>query len=348
MLVCNGVRLNSNPGRSLAAPLANVIVRSNWNESGALRNIYTSAGASKKDGIPSGTRYPQAWMLPTLPGAMSSRFLVNGLSVMTAAIAGGRNGSAALDGVGVVSSADAMLLGFLTAAVSGYGDASSALSALGQALADLDGTGELSPDLTSVLNAVADLAGSSDMTGEAIATLAALAALTGAGEVASYLVGAIVADAALAGGGIVTTAGLTAITRAVATLTGIGALPPAVLNALGLAVATLEGSGDADGVPVAKGAMGAVISLAAQAETLSPDTVAAAVKASLVDTTTATDLIRKLLQNRTHTDPDTGVMTVFDDDDVTPLLTATLWQDVAAAERYAPTSTRIDRRDRLT
>jgi len=58
-------------------------------------------------------------------------------------------------------------------------------------------------------------------------------------------------------------------------------------------------------------------------------------------------LVRKLLQNRTHTNPATGVMTVYDDDDATPLLTADLFEDVAGTTPYGTGSTRIDRRNRL-
>lgn len=58
-------------------------------------------------------------------------------------------------------------------------------------------------------------------------------------------------------------------------------------------------------------------------------------------------LVRRLLQNRTETNPDTGVMTVYADDNATPLLTADLYEDVAATIPYSGDSQRIDRRDRL-
>lgn len=58
-------------------------------------------------------------------------------------------------------------------------------------------------------------------------------------------------------------------------------------------------------------------------------------------------LIRKILQNRTHTDPATGVMTVYDDDDITVLLTADLYENIGGTTHYNTNSTRIDRRDRL-
>lgn len=54
---------------------------------------------------------------------------------------------------------------------------------------------------------------------------------------------------------------------------------------------------------------------------------------------------RKLLQNRTHTDPTTGIMVVYDDDDSAILLQADLFEDVAATQPYRGQG--ADRRDRL-
>lgn len=58
-------------------------------------------------------------------------------------------------------------------------------------------------------------------------------------------------------------------------------------------------------------------------------------------------LIRKILQNRTHTNPSTGVITVYDDDDQTELVSANIYEDITATTPYSLDSTRIDRRDRL-
>ena len=60
----------------------------------------------------------------------------------------------------------------------------------------------------------------------------------------------------------------------------------------------------------------------------------------------ALDTLEKILRNRTETDPDTGVMTVFDDDGVTVLFTANLFEDVAGAQAYRGSG--ADRRDRLS
>lgn len=57
-------------------------------------------------------------------------------------------------------------------------------------------------------------------------------------------------------------------------------------------------------------------------------------------------LVSAVLRNRTVTDPAAGTMTVYDDDDVTPLLTADLWQNAAGTVPYAGDG--AERRDRLT
>ena len=58
-----------------------------------------------------------------------------------------------------------------------------------------------------------------------------------------------------------------------------------------------------------------------------------------------TETLRKLMQNRMETNPTTGVMTVYDDDDVTPILTANIYEDILAAQIYRGRG--IDRRNRL-
>jgi hypothetical protein len=68
--------------------------------------------------------------------------------------------------------------------------------------------------------------------------------------------------------------------------------------------------------------------------------------AGLVDTGTSdVPTLRKLMMNRLETDPVTGKMIVYDDDDATVLLEGDIYQDVAATQPYDGEG--IDRRDRL-
>ena len=57
-------------------------------------------------------------------------------------------------------------------------------------------------------------------------------------------------------------------------------------------------------------------------------------------------LLRKLMQNRLETDPVTGIMTVYDDDDTTVLFTSQLYEDVLAIQTYRGQGS--ERRNRLT
>jgi hypothetical protein len=65
---------------------------------------------------------------------------------------------------------------------------------------------------------------------------------------------------------------------------------------------------------------------------------------TLMDGTVTT--LRKLMQNRMETNPTTGVMTIYDDDDITPLLTSNIYEDVLAAQLYRGRG--MERRNRMT
>ena len=86
------------------------------------------------------------------------------------------------------------------------------------------------------------------------------------------------------------------------------------------------------------------------ADTLGPFTVEVLVERStdarIIDSSGNLAEVAKLLKNRTETNPNTGVMTVFDDDDSTPLLTADIFEDVAGTQPYQGKG--IDRKNRLT
>ena len=57
-------------------------------------------------------------------------------------------------------------------------------------------------------------------------------------------------------------------------------------------------------------------------------------------------IMSKIMRNRMETNPVTGVMTVYDDDDVTVLLTGNIFEDVLAAQIYRGRG--MERRNRLT
>lgn len=53
----------------------------------------------------------------------------------------------------------------------------------------------------------------------------------------------------------------------------------------------------------------------------------------------------KILRNRTETNPVTGIMTVYDDDNITPLFTCNIWENIAGTNPYAGNA--VNRRDKL-
>lgn len=66
----------------------------------------------------------------------------------------------------------------------------------------------------------------------------------------------------------------------------------------------------------------------------------------LNQTFTNTDILRKLQINKLVTDPDTGILTIYDDDDVTPLYSGNIYEDALATQLYR--SQGLERRERLT
>lgn len=80
----------------------------------------------------------------------------------------------------------------------------------------------------------------------------------------------------------------------------------------------------------------------------STSAIAAAVwaHATAVDLQAKVALVEKILRNKTVTDPQTGQMTVFADDGVTPYLVCQVYEDVAGAQGYRGSG--ANRRDRLS
>jgi hypothetical protein len=69
------------------------------------------------------------------------------------------------------------------------------------------------------------------------------------------------------------------------------------------------------------------------------------IRQSISGTLLSAEEMRKLLMNKTVTDPDTGLMTVYDDDDVTPFLQAEIFEDADGAVPYRRDG--IERRERF-
>lgn len=57
-------------------------------------------------------------------------------------------------------------------------------------------------------------------------------------------------------------------------------------------------------------------------------------------------LVRKIMQNKMITDPDTGILTIYDDDDSTVLLSCNIYEDALGAQLYRGMGAEL--RERLT
>lgn len=155
---------------------------------------------------------------------------------------------------------------------------------------------------------------------------------------------------------------------AAAVLTGTGTLSAAVKGRLSAAAnlqgsstlsaplrltiytgATLQGAGTVEASMSSPAHMRALIKIGADP---GADEIADAVWQRRTDAHTDPEvmggllaLLGKLARNKTVTDPSTGTITVYDDDGVTPLLTAALHEDVAGSQPYRGQG--ADRRERL-
>lgn len=76
------------------------------------------------------------------------------------------------------------------------------------------------------------------------------------------------------------------------------------------------------------------------------ESVGATIDTSALLDTEAVQIMTKIMRNRMETNPTTGVMTVYDDDNTTVLLTGNIYEDVLMAQLYRGQG--MERRNRLT
>ncbi len=173
--------LNKTPGRYFGGTSATggyvVGTRANWGKPAGARFSGT-AGYYAKSPTPDGYRPPYCWVMARKSGALAAHtYGINGTATVAANLAGGKNATADLSGLGVISNAPLQLI------VS--------------ASADLSGSGTITAaNLVAVLNASADLTGSGTLAANVSALASMLAALSGTGTVAlvPYAIGHMQAD----------------------------------------------------------------------------------------------------------------------------------------------------------
>lgn len=357
MLLGNGVRLTmTSPLRHRGGAGASTALRAQASSSGAMRGWYAGEATSGDDTAqcsarPSGYYPPASWMLAPKAGAIASRNIIDGTGSISAAnLAGGLNAEASLTGSGSVSAAALTALGVLSSALTGLGEiASAALAGSVNLSASLSGSGSASGTLAGSVNLEAALAGVGSLAASIAGAIAASAALSGSGSLSGDIGGALNATAALSGSGTLAGAIVGSWSMASA-LAGSGTLAGSI-SAPGNIGAALTGAAILAAAIRADAHLSAALTVAGGSDPLSPSSLAAAVwsaaAASYVASGTtgaALTIVRKILQNRTVTDPSTGRITVYDDDD-TVLLEADLFEDAAGTTPYDGDG--AERRDRL-
>jgi len=306
---------NKNPAKSLSGTSL-FGDRPQSNKNGSWRNVYSgdnNLGFSQKNATPSGYVPPYCYKIALKSGGMATfRFITGEGDVANANLAGGLNADATLDGSGDITNAAGALIVTAVAAIVGLG--------------------ELTADITGKLEASATLLGAGDLTGSLGAIADALASLSGSGTLVAdtFATGTMTADITVTGGALTVGDIVDGVWDALATSYNTAGTMGAKLNSAASAgdpwSTALPGS-------YAPGEAGYIVG----------NNLDAAV--STLATTAQATLILKILRNKTATDPSTGIMTVYDDDGVTPLLTANIYQDVSATTPYDGNG--INLKDRL-
>lgn len=207
----------------------------------------------------------------------------------------------------------------MTAPLTGAGDITNALAALVTSMvAALTGGGTLSADIVGIINAVADLVGSGTVSSASLQALGNLvAALTGSGGAsADVSASADMAASIVVTGDVLSTANVaSAVWDALASAHNLPATLGQLLNAAGAGgdpwVTTLPGT-------YTQTQAGGILYV-----------------------------MQQILKNKQKTDPNTGIMTVYADDDTTVLFTANVYNDAGGSTPYDGTSG-INLKNKLT
>jgi len=307
---------NKNPALSLSGQSL-AFDRPQSCKNGSWRNVYSgdfNLGFQQKNATPSGYVPPYCYKIALASGGLATfRFVTGNGEIVNVNLAGGLGADALLSGSGDVTNAAGALIVTAVAAIVGAGDLTADIAGKLEAAATLLGAG----DLTAALGAIAD----------------ALATLSGTGTIAAtpFATGTITADITVSGEALTTANVASAIWDALAASFNTPGTMGNKLNSASAAgdpwTALLPGS-------YAPGEAGYIVgtNLDAAVSTLSTSAQAA--------------LILKILRNKTVTDPATGLMTVYDDDGVSVLFTANIFQDAGGTTPYDGNG--INLRDRLT
>ncbi len=176
MLVSNGIRLGSNPMRTMGGAGALAIERSRYNFYGAACNFWAGEGTviagssiAETAAFPVGYVHPYCWRIAVKPGGMACRSIAGSGDVTAGNLAGGLNAVAALTGTGDITEAIGALIASAVANLSGSGDVTAAMAGTVSAVANLTGSGDIAAAIGAIAGMVAALTGSGDVAGNSTA-----------------------------------------------------------------------------------------------------------------------------------------------------------------------------------
>lgn len=164
MLIGNGVRLTSNPMRTMGGAQAHAITRPSFHQQGAANNQFTAL--DPKSGVPNGYRHPGSWRIAMKPGGLSSYNFITAAGDVTAAnLAGGLNGEAALTGAGDILAANLALVVSAVATIIGAGGVTGNITGKLEAAANLTGSSSVIAALGALAEMVCEITGGGDVVG---------------------------------------------------------------------------------------------------------------------------------------------------------------------------------------
>lgn len=380
MLIGNYSVLNKNPGRAFGGSTVSDS-RGQLGKSGAVRGRYfgdAGLGFIKTEGTPRGYYPPYSWVITPKAGGIASNTIIVGQGTLSNGnLAGGKNGTADLSGSGSVSNALLTLIFWISSGLVGVGSSTSSITGKVEITSSISGDSSVSGALGALTDVLAALSCNGSLTGYILGKLGASSSLSGNGNIIDAdldVIGVLLSD--LAGVGNLSS-GITGKKEMVSAVVGSGVVTNCDLKALAYLLSDLSGSTivaagidsqgwiTADITPYTDlspenlaravwealsvdyntpGTMGNKLNSAASAG----DPWATALPGSYIDGTAGyiIAIIAKVLRNKMTTNPVTGKITVYDDDDVSILLEGDLYEDVAGLQPYQGQG--ADRRDRMT
>lgn len=187
MLVGNGIRLSSSPGRfNVGGTTFYAAERVASDPYGARKNFFIGEHATAITRIagsqPSGTCHPYAWLWPIKAGGLASRNIIEGSGTLTGQLYQGVALASALAGSCTIT-AGADLVTSLAASLSGSCTITAGLDSTTALAADLVGAGTITSGLSLIVDMTGALTGTCTVTGGLAGTLDLEADITVAASV---------------------------------------------------------------------------------------------------------------------------------------------------------------------